>query len=114
LTRIFATQVVTSSGEEVFFKIKRNTKLSKLQGAYAAKVGKDVSSIRWAELVLYAYLTWEGCAAHDCRPFLLLGRLSCLVALWTHFALRFLYEGDRITEDATPASLDMEDNGLYV
>lgn len=46
LTRIFATQVVTSSGEEVFFKIKRNTKLSKLQGAYAAKVGKDVSSIR--------------------------------------------------------------------
>lgn len=30
----------------MFFKIKRNTKLSKLQGAYAAKVGKDVSSIR--------------------------------------------------------------------
>lgn len=26
---------------------------------------------------------------------------------------RFLYEGDRITEDATPASLEMEDNGLY-
>jgi len=61
-------KVVTSSGEEVFFKIKRNTKLSKLQGAYAAKVGKDVASIR------------------------------------------FLYEGDRITEDATPASLEMEDN----
>ncbi|KAI0643385.1 ubiquitin-related domain-containing protein, partial [Trametes meyenii] len=34
-------------GEEVFFKIKRNTKLSKLQGAYANKVGKDVSSIRF-------------------------------------------------------------------
>jgi hypothetical protein len=39
-------QVVSSTGEEVFFKIKRTTKLSKLQGAYANKVGKDVSSIR--------------------------------------------------------------------
>lgn len=39
-------QVVTQTGEEVFFKIKRNTKLSKLQGAYANKVGKDVNSIR--------------------------------------------------------------------
>jgi hypothetical protein len=39
-------QVVSSQGEEVFFKIKRNTKLSKLQAAYANKVGKDVNSIR--------------------------------------------------------------------
>jgi small ubiquitin-related modifier len=46
LIGILSAQVVTSSGEEVFFKIKRNTKLSKLQGAYAAKVGKDVGSIR--------------------------------------------------------------------
>ncbi|KAF9005172.1 small ubiquitin-related modifier [Cyathus striatus] len=61
-------KVVSSSGEEVFFKIKRNTKLSKLQGAYASKVGKDVSSIR------------------------------------------FLYDGSRIQEDDTPASLEMEDN----
>lgn len=43
-------QVVSSTGDEVFFKIKRNTKLSKLQGAYAGKVGKDVSSIRCAFL----------------------------------------------------------------
>lgn len=43
---IARVQVVTSAGEEVFFKIKRNTKLSKLQGAYANKVGKDVNSIR--------------------------------------------------------------------
>ncbi|ETW76761.1 hypothetical protein HETIRDRAFT_37775 [Heterobasidion irregulare TC 32-1] len=61
-------KVVTSQGEEVFFKIKRNTKLSKLQGAYANKVGKDVGSIR------------------------------------------FLYDGNRINDDDTPASLDMEDN----
>ncbi|PCH34854.1 ubiquitin-like protein [Wolfiporia cocos MD-104 SS10] len=61
-------KVTTQTGEEVFFKIKRNTKLSKLQGAYAAKVGKDVSSIR------------------------------------------FLYDGNRINDDDTPASLDMEDN----
>ncbi|KAF9478742.1 small ubiquitin-related modifier [Pholiota conissans] len=61
-------KVVSSSGEEVFFKIKRSTKLSKLQGAYASKVGKDVGSIR------------------------------------------FLYDGARIQDDDTPASLDMEDN----
>ncbi|KAI0631419.1 small ubiquitin-like modifier [Trametes polyzona] len=61
-------KVVTQTGEEVFFKIKRNTKLSKLQGAYANKVGKDVNSIR------------------------------------------FLYDGNRINDDDTPASLDMEDN----
>ncbi|KAI0044582.1 small ubiquitin-related modifier [Auriscalpium vulgare] len=63
-----SVKVVSSSGEEVFFKIKRNTKLSKLQGAYANKVGKDVSSIR------------------------------------------FLYDGARINDEDTPASLDMEDN----
>ncbi|KAK7039342.1 ubiquitin-like protein SMT3 [Favolaschia claudopus] len=62
-------KVVSSVGEEVFFKIKRSTKLSKLQGAYASKVGKDVGSIR------------------------------------------FLYDGERINDDDTPASLDMEDNG---
>ncbi|KAK7682035.1 hypothetical protein QCA50_014999 [Cerrena zonata] len=61
-------KVVTQTGEEVFFKIKRGTKLSKLQSAYASKVGKDVGSIR------------------------------------------FLYDGDRVNENDTPASLDMEDN----
>jgi len=40
-------KVVSSTGEEVFFKIKRSTRLSKLQGAYASKVGKDVGSIRF-------------------------------------------------------------------
>ncbi|KAI0033206.1 small ubiquitin-like modifier [Vararia minispora EC-137] len=40
-------KVVSATGEEVFFKIKRSTKLSKLQGAYANKVGKDVGSIRF-------------------------------------------------------------------
>jgi hypothetical protein len=44
---ILDLQVLTSAGEEVFFKIKRNTKLSKLQAAYANKVGKDVGSIRY-------------------------------------------------------------------
>ncbi|CAE6411670.1 hypothetical protein ACGC1H_003155 [Rhizoctonia solani] len=59
-------KVVTSTGEEVYFKIKRGTKLKKLQGAYAAKVGKDVNTFR------------------------------------------FLYDGNRINDDDTPASLDME------
>ncbi|KAJ1304098.1 hypothetical protein OPQ81_008502 [Rhizoctonia solani] len=61
-------KVVTSTGEEVYFKIKRNTKLKKLQGAYASKVGKDVSTFR------------------------------------------FLYDGNRITDEDTPASLDMEND----
>lgn len=43
---MYFSQVATQSGEEVFFKIKRNTKMNKLQAAYANKVGKDVSSIR--------------------------------------------------------------------
>ncbi|KAF9004481.1 small ubiquitin-related modifier [Hymenopellis radicata] len=63
-----SVKVVSSTGEEVFFKIKRSTKLAKLQGAYANKVGKDMASIR------------------------------------------FLYDGNRITEEDTPASLEMEDN----
>jgi len=46
-TKTINVKVVSSSGEEVFFKIKRTTKLSKLQGAYANKVGKDVNSIRF-------------------------------------------------------------------
>jgi len=61
-------KVVSSTGEEVFFKIKRNTKLSKLQLAYAQKIGKDVGTIR------------------------------------------FLYDGDRINEEDTPQSLEMEEN----
>ncbi|KAJ7226674.1 small ubiquitin-related modifier [Mycena pura] len=61
-------KVVSSTGEEVFFKIKQSTKLIKLQSAYASKVGKDVNSIR------------------------------------------FLYDGVRINDDDTPATLDMEDN----
>ncbi|KIM78359.1 hypothetical protein PILCRDRAFT_824568 [Piloderma croceum F 1598] len=61
-------RVESSTGEEVFFKIKRNTKLSKLSGAYATKVGKDLGTFR------------------------------------------FLYDGERITNEDTPDTLDMEDN----
>ncbi|KXN91529.1 Small ubiquitin-related modifier 2 [Leucoagaricus sp. SymC.cos] len=65
-------KVVNAQNEETFFKIKRSTKLSKLQGAYANKVGKDVNSIR------------------------------------------FLYDGNRLNDDDTPASLDMDDGGAYI
>jgi small ubiquitin-related modifier len=37
---------MSTNGEEIFFKIKRTTKLQKLKGAYAGKVGKDVQTIR--------------------------------------------------------------------
>ncbi|KAG9039857.1 hypothetical protein FS837_000904, partial [Tulasnella sp. UAMH 9824] len=60
-------KVVASAGEEVFFKIKRSIKLTKLRDAYANKVGKDMNSIR------------------------------------------FLYDGQRIQEDDTPATLGMEE-----
>ncbi|KAJ3993833.1 small ubiquitin-related modifier [Lentinula boryana] len=40
-------KVVSSSGEEVFFKIKRSTPLRKLLGAYANKVGKQEHTIRF-------------------------------------------------------------------
>jgi hypothetical protein len=43
-------QVVSSSGDEVFFKVRYTAKLSKLQDAFASKVGKDVSSIRCPSL----------------------------------------------------------------
>ncbi|KAG9220304.1 hypothetical protein CCMSSC00406_0006369 [Pleurotus cornucopiae] len=49
-------KVASSAGEEIFFKIKRSTKLSKLQGAYANKVGKDVSSIRAAADTRHRFL----------------------------------------------------------
>ncbi|KAG8740238.1 hypothetical protein FRC10_004578 [Ceratobasidium sp. 414] len=46
-------KVVASTGEEVYFKIKRNTKLKKLQGAYASKVGKDINTIRsWGQVLV--------------------------------------------------------------
>ena len=49
--------MVTSQGDEVFFKIKTNTKLTKLRSAYATKVGKDLTSIRsattFSSLLLY-------------------------------------------------------------
>lgn len=84
---------MSAGGDEVFFKIKRGTKLSKLQGAYANKVGKDVSSIR---SVVYALFE---------RPkveFVDVGMN----------AYRFLYDGNRIADDDTPASLDMEEGGM--
>ncbi|KAJ9099718.1 hypothetical protein QFC20_005596 [Naganishia adeliensis] len=37
----------TFYGNEVFFKIKRTTKLNKLKNAYADRVGKQVNSIRF-------------------------------------------------------------------
>lgn len=84
-------QVVSSTGDEVFFKIKRSTKLSKLQGAYASKVGKEVSSIRYVTVgPCKNKVTYSTRSIPQCR---------------------FLYDGARITETDTPSSLDMDDNG---
>jgi hypothetical protein len=100
--------VCSSTGEEVFFKIKTNTKLSKLQVAYANKVGKDVSTIRYVhELWVVSELDVE------------LTAITTIIynfAFWMilHSLLRFLYDGQRINEDDTPASLEMEDNGMLI
>ncbi|KAI0260342.1 small ubiquitin-related modifier [Gloeopeniophorella convolvens] len=40
-------KIVSNTGYEIFFKITRSTKLSKVQSAYAIRFGKDVSSIRF-------------------------------------------------------------------
>lgn len=99
-------QVVSSSGDEVFFKIKRSTKLSKLQGAYANKVGKDVSSIRYVSVLTLCDQRCANmaCGGHPDTDF------DGYIELLIH---SFLYDGQRINEDDTPATLDMEDNGRW-
>ncbi|WWC88198.1 uncharacterized protein L201_003103 [Kwoniella dendrophila CBS 6074] len=39
-------KIVSTNGDEVFFKIKKTTKLNKLKSAYADRVGTDVNAIR--------------------------------------------------------------------
>ncbi|KAK8865603.1 hypothetical protein IAR55_000747 [Kwoniella newhampshirensis] len=39
-------KIVSTNGDEVFFKIKKTTKLNKLKTAYADRVGTDVNAIR--------------------------------------------------------------------
>ena len=104
---------MTSSGEEVFFKIKRNTKLSKLQLAYANKVGKDVGSIRYVRNLSQSP---RACAIRFWHSGLIVFLLSVPPQLdrarVRHLGIcRFLYDGNRINDEDTPTSLDMEDNG---
>lgn len=112
---------MTAGGEEVFFKIKQTTKLSKLQGAYANKVGKDVGSIR----SVFSFLLSSSlcvCGRESFFFFYGWGSSKLLDILWDFWydnlrafrpclTCRFLYDGSRINDDDTPASLDMEDNG---
>ncbi|KAG6906827.1 hypothetical protein DXG01_011787 [Tephrocybe rancida] len=44
--------IETQSDEQVYYKIKRSTELKQLMGVYAARVGKDVSTLRCAQLFL--------------------------------------------------------------
>eukprot|EP00485_Elphidium_margaritaceum_P003638 CAMPEP_0202700810 /NCGR_PEP_ID=MMETSP1385-20130828/13972_1 /ASSEMBLY_ACC=CAM_ASM_000861 /TAXON_ID=933848 /ORGANISM="Elphidium margaritaceum" /LENGTH=109 /DNA_ID=CAMNT_0049358081 /DNA_START=149 /DNA_END=478 /DNA_ORIENTATION=- len=60
-------KVKDQDGTEVYFKVKKTTKLKKLMDAYCARVGKEAGSIR------------------------------------------FLFDGERIAQDATPNDLNMED-----
>lgn len=109
-------QVVTSQGDEVFFKIKRNTKLTKLRSAYANKVGKDLASIRcvyyliggvWASFWLRGRRFTFDCI-YSCSSWLY--RALDEVSLTNLRCNRFLYDGQRIQDDDSPNSLDMEDN----
>ncbi|KAK5098493.1 SUMO protein smt3 [Exophiala xenobiotica] len=58
---------VTDNNNEVFFKIKRSTKLEKLMNAFCDRQGKDAKTVR------------------------------------------FLFDGQRVTGQDTPDSLDMND-----
>lgn len=40
-------KIVDANGEEVFFKIKRTTKMKRLFHAYCKRVGLDISTIRF-------------------------------------------------------------------
>lgn len=42
-----------------------------------------------------------------------LPQFSLFASNWIFIVLRFLYEGNRINDDDTPGSLDMEENGLF-
>ncbi|KAK0529474.1 SUMO protein smt3 [Tilletia horrida] len=61
-------KVKDADGNEVFFKVKKHTRLSKLRKAYADRMGKQEAQIR------------------------------------------FVFDGERITDEDTPATLNMEDN----
>lgn len=63
-------RVVSSNGDEMFFKIKKTTKLSKLFDAYTSR--------------------------KDLKP----------------DSIKFLFDGNRLSGDQTPESLDMEDNDV--
>ncbi|ORX35451.1 small ubiquitin-related modifier [Kockovaella imperatae] len=39
-------KITSSNHDEVFFKIKKTTKLTKLKSAYADRVGSDINAIR--------------------------------------------------------------------
>ncbi len=63
-------RVVSSNGEEVFFKIRQTTPMSKLMAVYCQRKQMSPSSIK------------------------------------------FLFDGSRISDDATPKSLGMEENDV--
>ncbi|KAF8264831.1 hypothetical protein EI94DRAFT_1805265 [Lactarius quietus] len=46
-------KVISAAGEEIHFKTKRTTKISKLQDAFANKVGRKVGGIRCVLLRLF-------------------------------------------------------------
>ncbi|RSH90398.1 hypothetical protein EHS25_001003 [Saitozyma podzolica] len=42
-------KIVSTDGNEVFFKIKKTTRLNKLKAAYADRVGADVNALRYVK-----------------------------------------------------------------
>ena len=47
LTKSLSIKVVSQDGMEIYFKIKRRTKMSKLMTAYANRTGMAINSLRW-------------------------------------------------------------------
>jgi len=78
--------VIDTRGDEVFFRVGKNIKLSKIRNAYATKVGKDLNDITSVnKTVLFDYYLMFGPDVH-----------------------RFLYDGARTDDNDTPASLGTE------
>ncbi|ODO07628.1 hypothetical protein L198_01209 [Cryptococcus wingfieldii CBS 7118] len=112
-------KIVSTNGEEVFFKIKKTTKLNKLKTAYADRVGTDAGSIRYVPSPLL--LLPAGYRSLCPSLSLSLSLPSSFPSLMRHIHLssfvgwmgfginRLIFDGERILDNQTAADLDLED-----
>ncbi|RSH88164.1 uncharacterized protein EHS24_000692 [Apiotrichum porosum] len=91
-------KIRATDGSEVFFKIKKTTKLNKLKNAYAGRVGQDPSAIRYVKPEHWdgRDASGDGAGPHptDAVP------------------APLLFDGQRIVDNQTAEDLEMEDGDV--